>query len=70
MTGLGVLVRLHSLDCETIGYAHVPPPIEIGDLVATDRDVFRVHNVVTSPPNVRVGALCMVVPALFRVEAR
>ena len=34
MTALGLYCRLHDEEGGTIGYCHLPPAVELGDLVA------------------------------------
>jgi hypothetical protein len=56
---LGVPVRLHAVDGDDLGIAHIPMPIEPGDLVATIESIYRVVDVMPSP-GYAVAALCKV----------
>jgi len=47
---IGVPVRLHAPDGDDVGVAHIPVPIEPGDLIATVDGTFRIIDVVSSPP--------------------
>jgi hypothetical protein len=67
---IGVPVRLHGLDGDDVGIAHVPMPIEVGDLVATIDSIYRVVDVVTSPPGSPIAALVKVRPERLVVAAR
>jgi hypothetical protein len=67
---VGVPVRLHSLDGDDVGIVHVPPPIEVGDLIATAHALFRVLDVVTSPPGSLIAAMVKVRREHMAVAAR
>ncbi len=62
---LGLYVRARG-----VGYAHVPSPIELDDLVATEHGEFRVVDVVESPPGYAIQALVKMRPARLAVAAR
>ncbi len=49
---LGVPVRVHSMSGDDLGVAHLPPPVQIGDLVALEHAVLRVYDVVETGPDV------------------
>jgi hypothetical protein len=51
MSPIGVPVRVHSLEGDDLGIAHLPPPVEIGDMVALPHAELRVYDVVPFPPN-------------------
>jgi hypothetical protein len=53
---IGVLVRVHDLYGEELGIAHLPPPVEIGDLIAFEHSEHRVCDVVVSPAGSLVAA--------------
>jgi hypothetical protein len=59
---VGVRVRVHDLDANDLGIAHVPLPLAVGDLVATEHHEFRVVDFILSPPGSPVGALARVRP--------
>jgi hypothetical protein len=67
---VGVPVRLHALDGEDVGLAHVPIPIEPGDMIATADTAYRVVDVVISPPGSLIAALVKVKPERLVVAAR
>jgi hypothetical protein len=67
---VGVTVRLHALDGDDIGIAHVPTPVVVGDLIATVDGIYRVVDVVTSPPGSLIGAIAKVKPEHVAVVAR
>jgi hypothetical protein len=67
---VGVAVRLHGLDGDDVGVVHVPPPIEVGDLIASAHALFRVLDVITSPPGSPIGAIAKVKPEHVAVVAR
>ncbi len=67
---LGVPVKLHDLEGNDLGLVHAPWPIEIGDVIATEHEVFRVHDVVKTGQLYPVAALVRVVPARLHVTAR
>ena len=52
-----------------IGVVHTPPPVEIGDLIATADSAYRIVDVVTSPPGSLIAALCRVRPERLHVVA-
>ena len=66
---IGVPVRLHGLDGDDLGVAHIPMPIEPGDLIATIESTYRVVDVVTSPPGSLIAALVKVRPERLVVAA-
>jgi hypothetical protein len=67
---LGVLVRVHAVDCNDLGVAHLPPPIELGDLVCLQHSEHRIVDVVESPSRSAVYALVKVRPAQLRPLVR
>jgi hypothetical protein len=66
---VGVLVRLHSAHVDDLG-THIPIPIRVGDMVATSDSIYRVVDVVTSPPGSLIAALVKVRPERLVVAAR
>jgi hypothetical protein len=58
----GVLVRLHDSDLHDLGVATVPPPLEPGDLIATERGVWRAVDVVPLPAGSPLDAIAQVEP--------
>jgi hypothetical protein len=67
---VGVAVRLHTLESDDVGVLHVPPPVEIGDLVASIDSTYRIVDVVTSPPGSVITAVVRVRPEHFAVAAK
>jgi hypothetical protein len=61
---------MHGLDGDDVGIAHVPIPIEIGDLIATIDSIYRVVDVVVSPPGSLFAAMVKVRPECLAVVAR
>jgi hypothetical protein len=57
---LGVPVRLHDLTGDDLGIAHVPLPIEVGDLVALEHAEYRVNDVVETGQTLPIAALVRV----------
>ena len=53
---IGTKCRLHDLAGDDSGIAHVPTPIAVGDLVATEHREFRVVDVIVSLPGSPIGA--------------
>jgi hypothetical protein len=43
---VGVPVRLHGLDGDDVGIAHVPTPVETGDLILLAHGEYRVLDVI------------------------
>ena len=71
MLSLGVAVRLLDEEGRDLGLvAHVPAPIEIGDLVATEREVFRIVDIAASTDASVIAARCRVTPVRLHVGAR
>lgn len=65
----GTKCRLHDLDGDDRGIAHLPTPIMVGDLVATEHHEFRVVDIILCPPGSQIGALVKVQPTHLRVAA-
>ena len=57
---IGTRCRLHDLEGDDRGIAHLPPPIAVGDLVATEHHEFRVVDFIISPPESPIAALVKV----------
>jgi hypothetical protein len=66
---LGVLCRLHDSSGDDLGTAHLPTPIEPGDLVAVEHGEFRVVDAIIGPPGSPIGALVKVQPTHLHVVA-
>jgi hypothetical protein len=66
---VGVALRLHSVEGDDLGIAHVPAPVAIGDMVATVDGTYRVVDVVTSPPESPIAAMAKVRPVRLHVVA-
>ena len=67
---LGITCRLHdAITADDLGIAHLPPPILPGDLAATPSELYRVVDVIVSPPASIIGALVKVTPARLTVAA-
>jgi hypothetical protein len=63
---VGVAVRVHSRRGDDLGLAHVPPPVEFGDVLELGRGeilLLRIVDVVETPPNSPLAALVRVSPA-------
>ena len=45
---LGVPCRIHDMSGDDLGVAHLPPPVQIGDLIALQHKELRVYDVVLS----------------------
>lgn len=67
---VGVLVRLHSAHGDDLGTAHIPIPIRVGDMVATSDSIYRVVDVVISPPGSLIAAMVKVRREHMAVAAR
>ena len=66
---IGTKCRLHDLSGDDRGIAHLPTPITVGDLVATEHHEFRVVDIIISPPGSPIGALVKVQPTHLHVVA-
>ena len=66
----GVPVRIHGMTGGDLGVAHLPLPIEVGDLVALEHEEFRVYDVVETGQTFPIAALVRVRPAHMRLVAR
>ena len=67
---LGVPVRVHDMSGDDLGVAHLPPPVEVGDLVALARGEYRVLDVVETGQTYPVAALVRAQPIHLPVVAR
>lgn len=64
---IGTAVAVHSLDFDNLGTAHLPEPIEAGDLVVLEQGQYRVVAVVVMPTGAGVvGAMVRVEPVPLR----
>ena len=63
-------MRLHDLHRDDLGIAHVPWPVEVGDLIATEEDVYRVVDVIKTGREAPVAALLKVRRAGLALVAR
>jgi len=70
LSNVGVAVRVHSRTGDDLGIAHVPPPIEIGDLIALEHAEFRVDDVVETGQTYPIAALVKARPTQLRLAAR
>jgi len=43
---LGVPIRVHDMTDDDLGIAHVPTPVETGDLILLERREYRVRDVI------------------------
>jgi hypothetical protein len=60
---LGARVHLFDEDCDDLGFAHVPGPVEPGDVVAlADGSAWKVTDVVPFDDRTALDALCEVEP--------
>jgi hypothetical protein len=46
---LGVPIRVHDMTGDDLGIAHVPTPVETGDLILLERGEYRVRDVILIP---------------------
>jgi hypothetical protein len=63
---IGVVVRVHSRTGDDLGVAHVPPPVEVGDVLELGHGplfLLRVIDLVETGPYSPLAALVKVVPA-------
>jgi len=67
---LGVPCRIHNMSGDDLGVAHLPPPVEVGDLVALEYAVLRVYDVVETGQTYPVAALVRAQPTHLPVAAR
>ncbi len=66
MSEIGVPVRVFSRKGDDLGIAHVPPPVEIGDVLDLGRGpmlIFRIVDMVETGPQSAVVALVKAAPA-------
>ena len=54
---LGVPCRIHDMSGDDLGVAHLPPPVQIGDLIALQHKELRVYDVVLTGQDYPVFAL-------------
>lgn len=66
---VGVPVRVHSLDGDDLGIAHLPPAVGPGDLVALEHAEYRVVDIVETGQADAIAALVKVMPAHLRLAA-
>lgn len=57
---VGVPVRVHDLDANDLGIAHLPLPLEVGDLVLLEHSEHRIVDLVPSPSRSVIAALVKV----------
>ena len=68
---LGIACRLHDVDtADDLGVAHLPSPVRVGDLAATEHELYRVVDVIVNPPGSLIGAIVKVQPARLAVVSR
>jgi hypothetical protein len=63
---VGVPVRVHDLTGDDLGIAHVPSPIEPGDLVLLEHAELRIADVVSMGPSSPLAALVRAQPIHLR----
>jgi hypothetical protein len=67
---LGITCRLHDENtADDLGIVHAPPPVEIGDLLATADELYRVVAVVPTGSDSSIAALVKVRHAHLVVAA-
>ena len=67
---VGVPVRVHDLEANDLGIAHLPWPIAIGDIVLLEHSGHRVYDVVPSPPGALIAACVKVRPVRLPAFSR
>ncbi len=67
---LGVPVRVHDMNGDDLGVAHLPPPVEVGDLIALAHAEYRVYDVVETGQTYPVAALVRAQPVRLPVVSR
>jgi hypothetical protein len=67
---IGVPVRVHDMFGSDLGIAHVPPPVRIGDLVALERAVVEIYDIVDTEQTRPIGALVKVRPVRLAITPR
>jgi hypothetical protein len=63
---VGVAVRVHSRKGDDLGVVHIPPPVEVGDVLDLGRGpilLLRVIDLVEPGPRSPLAALVRVAPA-------
>ena len=65
---IGGPVRVHSLEGDDLGIAHLPPAVGPGDLVALEHSEYRVVDIVETGKTHPIAALVKVGPALMLVR--
>lgn len=63
---IGLTVRLHDLTGDDLGTVHLPGPLELDDLVATETAEYRIVDVVAVPAGSSIDALAKVQPTSLR----
>ena len=69
--GVGVAVRVHSRTGDDLGIAHVPPAVEVGDVLELGHGpilLLRVVDLVETGPHSPLAALVKVSPAPMLVR--
>jgi len=67
---VGVPCRIYGLSGRDLGIVHLPPPVQVGDLVALARGEYRVYDVVATGQDYPVFALVRAQPVRLPVVAR
>jgi hypothetical protein len=67
---VGVAVRVHDLEANDLGIAHLPWPVEVDDIVLLDHSEHRVYDVVPSPPGALIAAFVKVRPVRLPAFSR
>ena len=62
----GAPVRVHDLTGDDLGVAHVPVPVQVGDLIALEHSEHRVVDVIDTGQTYPIAALVRVQPVSLR----
>lgn len=68
---VGVAVRVHDRHGDDLGIAHLPPPVEVGDVLELGLGeilLLRIVDLVKTGPHSPLAALVKVAPALMVVR--
>jgi hypothetical protein len=68
---VGVAVRVHSRKGDDLGVCHIPPPVEVGDVLELGHGpllLLRVIDLVETGPHSPLAALVKVAPAAMLVR--
>jgi hypothetical protein len=59
---LGVRAHLYTEEGDDLGFCHLPPPVEVGDMAAPEGAAFRVIDVIGVRPGSAIDLLAVVEP--------